>query len=227
MMNGLWHEGAALLVFIFSHSLTNRPAIRQWAARRLGSDRRVTLAYSALSLGLLAWIIVALRQAPFYALWEQTDWARWLPPIFMLPACLLTVGGMLTPNPFSIGPGGQRYDCERPGLLRLTRHPILWALIFWSLSHIPPNGDVAALMMFLPMALLATAGPWLLDRRRRHQWGEAQWQRMTALTQRCHRAMLREMGWMPWIGGFILYCGLLAMHPWVIGAWPLPVYFGG
>lgn len=222
MTLGLWHEIAAVAVFLFSHSLTNRPAVRRWAMARLGSQRRFTIAYSCLSLLLLGWMIAALRAAPIIALWDQQPWMRWLPPIAMLPVCLLAVTGMTAPNPFSIGPGATGFDPDHPGLLRLTRHPILWALALWSLSHIVPNGDVAALILFVPMALLALAGPHLLDRRRHRLWGDDEWHRLTRLTNRPHLSMIGEIGLWRGVGGVILYLALITLHPWAIGAWPWP-----
>ena len=221
-MDGLWQEILAVSVFLFSHSLTNRPALRRWAIQRLGHSRRFTLGYSVLSLFLLAWIIVTVREAPVLVVWTQMPWMRWVPPLIMLPVCLLAVMGLLAPNPFSIGPGPDGYDPDHPGILRLTRHPVLWALSLWAAAHTIANGTVAALILFVPMLLLSLIGPVLLDRRRQRQWGAAEWRHQTALTQRIHPALWREIGWRPWLGGLLLYGGLIALHPWIIGRWPLP-----
>lgn len=220
MTGGLWQLALAVAIFLVSHSLTNRPDLRRRAEARLG---RVgfTLVYSALSLVLLAWIIAAYAAAPTLALWPQEAWMRWVPVTAMLPACLLLAGGMATPNPFSIGPGGRGFDPARPGLLRLTRHPVLWGLALWAGAHILPNGDVAALMVFVPLLLLALAGPKVLESKRRRTLGR-RWDEMAALTARLDAAMLREVG--PWrvLWGLILYKALLLAHEPVIGASPLP-----
>ena len=53
----------AFAAFFLSHSIPVRPPIRRMLDRSLGS-RGFTLAYSALSLGVLAWLIGAAARAP-------------------------------------------------------------------------------------------------------------------------------------------------------------------
>lgn len=221
MTGGLWQLALAVAVFLASHSAATRPAFRARAEALLG---RVgfTLAYSALSLLLLAWAIAAYGNAPTVVLWPQAPWMRWVPALAMLPACLLLAIGMTTPNPFSIGPGGRGFAPERPGVLRLTRHPVLWGLAFWAGAHILPNGDVAALLLFVPLLLLALAGPRLLESKRRRTLGEAEFSRLTALTDRPSAAMLSEIGWRRVLAGLALYVALVALHQPVIGVSPAP-----
>lgn len=219
-MGGLWHLALAVAVFLISHSLTNRPGFRVRAEAMLGGRTGFTIAYSLVSLALLAWIIAAYAAAPTLMVWGQAPWMRWVPVLAMAPACLLLVGGLATPNPFSIGPGGKGFDSAHPGLLRLTRHPMLWGLALWAGAHIIPNGDVAALMVFVPLLLLALAGPTVLDRKRRRTLPN--WDRLAAVTGRPRWAMLREIG--PWrvIFALLAYQALLLAHEPVIGVSPLP-----
>lgn len=210
----------AVAIFLVSHSLTNRPGLRRPIEARLG---RVgfTIAYSILSLALLAWVIAAYIAAPMVPVWDQARWMRWVPALAMIPACVLLAAGMSTPNPFSIGPGGRGFDPARPGILRLTRHPVLWGLALWAGAHIVPNGDAAALLVFVPLLALALAGPNLLDRKRKREMGE-RWEVLAAATARPTRAMLREMGVVRVLAGLALYGALVALHPMVIGASPAP-----
>lgn len=219
-MSGLWHLALAVAIFLFSHSLTNRPGFRARAEAVMGGKTGFTIAYSLLSLVLLAWIIAAYAAAPTLVLWGQQPWMRWVPVLAMGPACLLLVVGMASPNPFSIGPGGKGFDPARPGMLRLTRHPMLWGLALWAGAHIIPNGDVAALMVFVPLLALALAGPAVLDRKRRRSLPD--WDRLAAATNRPSWSMLREIG--PWrvIFAMLFYKALLLAHEPVIGVSPLP-----
>jgi len=149
---------------------------------------------------------------------------RWLPILALPVACQLWVTGMSSPNPFSIGPGGRNFDPRRPGILRLTRHPVLWGLGLWSGAHILPNGHVAALLLFGPMLAMAAAGPVLLDAKRRAALGPEEWRRLTAATRQPAdgRALVVEIG--PWrlVGGLVLFAVLLGLHSLVIGLSPLP-----
>lgn len=211
----------AVAAFLISHRLTNHPVLRRAAQAWLGR-RGFTIAYSILSLLLLAWIIHAFRQAPLIPLWDQAAWMRWVPPLVMPWACLLAAAGLMAPNPLSIGRGGRGFDPDRPGILRLTRHPVLWAAVLWAAAHVVPNGDVAALVVFLPLLALAVAGPWVLDSKFKQRLGDDEWRRLAARTGVPRQSMLKEMGWRPVLLGLGVYVILLALHPWVIGAWPLP-----
>lgn len=221
MTGGLWQLVLAVVLFLASHSLTNRLGFRRRAEAVLGGSRGFTIAYSVLSLLLLAWMIAAYIHAPTVLLWGQEPWMRWVPPLVMPIVCVLAVAGLTTPNPFSIGPGAKGFDPSRPGILRLSRHPVLWAAGLWAGAHIVPNGDAAALILFAPMLLLAVAGPAMLDRKRRRTLGFEQWSALAAIP-RAPVAMLRELGWKRILGGLVLYAALLHLHQPVIGASPLP-----
>jgi len=220
MTGGLRHLALAMVLFLASHSLTTRPGFRRRGEAVFGRAG-FTAAYSILSLALLAWMIAALRAAPVIPLWEQAPWMRLVPLVAMVPASVLAVAGLTTPNPFSIGPGGRGFDPGRPGILRLTRHPVVWALALWAGAHLVANGTVAALMLFAPLLLLALAGPVLLDSKRRRALGEAEWRRLTGYP-RAWRPALAETGWRRLAGGLALYAALLLLHPVVIGFSPLP-----
>lgn len=220
MTGGIFHLILALLVFAISHSLTNLPALRNPAERVLGRGGFMA-AYSVLSLVLLAWMIAAYRDAPTLVLWVQEGWMRWIPAIAMIPASLLIGIGVASPNPFSIGPGRRGYDPARPGILRLTRHPVLWGLAIWAAAHVVPNGDAAALILFVPLIGLAFAGPPMLEKKRRRTLGEAEFDRLAARTDRPAWAMVPETGWRILVG-VALYGLLFAAHEPVIGVSPWP-----
>lgn len=221
MTGGIGQLVLAVAVFLASHSLTNRPTFRARAEAALGGSRGFTIAYSLVSLLLLAWMIAAYVAAPMVLLWGQAPWMRWVPPLVMPVACVLAVAGLTTPNPFSIGPGGRGFDPARPGILRLTRHPVLVAAGLWAGAHVIPNGDVAALILFAPLLLLALAGPRMLDRKRRRTMGFEHWSRLAAIPFDAV-AMVRETGWKRIAGGLALYVALLHLHQPVIGASPFP-----
>lgn len=223
MTGGLWQLGLAVAVFLASHSLTNLSVLRRPAEAIFGR-RGFIIVYSAISLLLLAWMIAAVRAAPIEPVWPKAWWTLWVPPVVMPFACILAVAGLSGPNPFSIGFGRQEFDPSRPGITRLTRHPIPWALGLWAGAHMIPNGDRAGLLLFTPLLLSALAGPYVLDARRRRALGEKEWQRLGAKTGRLSqwRAALREIGWKPVLGGLVFYAALMALHPVVIGLPPHP-----
>lgn len=218
----LWHLLLAMAVFLASHAIPARKGLRDRAAAVFGNTG-YHIAYSLLSIAVVVWLIAAYAGAPYVEVWEPRPWMRWPPFVAMLFASILLVAGLGTPNPFSLGRGGRGYDPARPGILRLTRHPLLWALILWAGAHIPANGDVSSLILFLPLLLLALAGPALMERKRRRELGE-RWTELAAGTGRGVVAV-REIG--PWrlLGGVGVYAALLHFHPYVIGVSPLPYAF--
>jgi uncharacterized membrane protein len=222
LTGSIWHLIGAVLVFLGSHSLTNMKHLRA-PAQRLVGKRGFYVGYSIVSVLLLAWMIAAYADAPTVVLWPQAGWMRWVPPLAMLVAAPLGVIGLTSANPFSIGPGGARFDASRPGIVRLTRHPVVWALALWSGAHIVPNGDAAALTMFVPLFALALMGPRILDARRRNALGAGNWQRLAdeVASVPLSTALRQIAGWKP-LAGLAVYALLLALHQPVIGVSPLP-----
>lgn len=223
LTGSIWHLVAALAVFLASHSLTNLKPFRERAQRLVGK-RGFYGIYSAISILLLVWMIAAYIASPTVVVWDQQPWMRWAPAIAMLFACLLGAAGLSTPNPFSIGPGGSGFEPKRPGIVRLSRHPVVWALALWAGAHAVPNGDVAALLLFVPLLGLALLGPRILDAKRRASLGEAEWRRLADAAARPWRAaeLLREVGAGRILAGLALYAALVFLHQPVIGVSPLP-----
>jgi uncharacterized membrane protein len=139
---------AAFAAFFLTHSLPIRPPLRPVLQSALGPTG-FTLAYSALSLAVLAWLIGAAGRAPFVVLWDWVAWQVHVPLVAMLPVCLILALTIGRPNPFWFGGAGdERFDPACPGIVRLNRHPLLLALAVWSGAHAVPNGDLAHLILF-------------------------------------------------------------------------------
>lgn len=140
----------------------------------------------------------------------------------MFPVCLILALATARPNPFSFGRAQNgHFDPARPGLVRLTRYPLLLALALWAGTHLLANGDLAHAILFGTFAGFALLGMRLIDRRRQRQMGTA-WDRLDA-TRR--QTLLLPMSW-PEVAprlvlGAGLYAGLLWLHPWLFGVNPL------
>jgi uncharacterized membrane protein len=219
-----WFEFAlAYVVFFLSHSLPVRPPLRPWLQARLGATGFM-LAYSALSLAVLAWLIGAAGRAPYVGLWDWAPWQVHVPLTVMGPVCLILALSIGRPNPFSFGGArNERFDPARPGIVRWSRHPLLSALALWAAAHVVPNGDLAHVILFGTFAGFALLGGRLIDRRKRREMG-AEWQRL-----RMAVAAAPRLSW-PASGGtfarlaacIALYATLLWAHPVLFGVSPLP-----
>lgn len=213
-----WGEfAAAMVLFLGSHALTARPALKASLVARLG-QRGFTLAYSVLSLALLGWVIVAAGRAPFVALWMPVAWQGWAALGLMLVASVLASQALAGVNPLSFGSRAAPFDPERPGIAGLSRHPLLLALALWALAHLLANGDLAHLLLFGPMGAFALAGMAVIDVRKRRSMPD--W---SALAR---NAPL--IGWprdglplWPTLAGVALWGAMILLHPVVIGPDPL------
>ena len=220
-----WGEYAlAFAVFFVTHSVPIRPPMRPWLVARLG-HAGFGLGYSALSLGVLAWLIGAAGRAPYVPLWPWAAWQNHVVLALMLPVCLLLALSVARPNPFSFGGArNDRFDPARPGIVRLTRHPLLLALAVWAGAHLVANGDLAHAILFATFAGFAALGMRLVDRRNQRDMG-ATWHHIDA-ARRQAPLLPQPMSW-PFAVirlalGIGLYAVLLWLHPWLFGVSPIP-----
>lgn len=214
---------AAFGAFFLSHSLPLRTVIRQRLVALMG-PRSFILAYSALSLAVLGWVIGAAGRAPYVPLWPWQPWQLAVPLGVMLLVCLVLALSLGRPNPFSFGGmANDRFDPVHPGLVRWTRHPLLLALGLWAGAHLVPNGDLAHVILFGTFAVFAFLGMGIVDRRRARMLGP-EWQRL-----RAEVAMAPSGSWriipedvFRTLAGTALYAGLIWLHPLLFGVSPLP-----
>jgi len=228
-MSGWGEYAAAWAAFLASHAAPVQPPVRAWLVARLGRTGYLA-GFVALSLAALAWLVVAAGRAPWVPLWEPAAWQRWVPNLAMPLVCLLIAHALAAPNPLSFGGRAAGFDPDRPGIAGVARHPLLWALALWSAAHLPPNGDLAHVLLFGGFAVFALAGMRAIDRRLQRQRGMPEWQRLARLSSTLPLAALVSGRWRPGLrlsparilAGFALWLGLLALHPWATGLSPLP-----
>lgn len=216
-MSGWGEYALAWAAFLLSHALPVRPGVKARLVRWLGTGG-FGLAYGAVSLAALGWLIVAAGRAPFVPLWDGATWHRPFAQGAMLAACLLIALAALAPNPLSFGGWrNDRFDPARPGVAGLVRHPWLAALVLWSAGHLPANGDLAQALMFAGFAGFAVLGMVMIDRRRRRAFGPAAWARLAG-----GRASPPPFWPLRLAGGLALWWALATLHPSVIGpaVWP-------
>jgi uncharacterized membrane protein len=234
--NGWLDLAMAFVLFLASHSLPARPAVRGRLVAALGEAGYLVL-YSTISMLALAWLIVAAGRAPFLEVWAFAPWQLWVPNLAMPVFCLLVAFGVAAPNPLSFGGrASQRFDPDKPGIAGGTRHPLLWALALWSASHLVPNGDLAHVLLFGGFTLFAVLGMVAIDRRLKRSLGDAEWERLARRTSLVPFAPFASGRWRPstasinteflvrLLGGAALYVTFLFLHEPVIGVSPFPIW---
>src|SRR5690606_32649938 len=159
----------AMVLFVGGHFVASSAPARAPAAARMG-ERAFAGVYSLAAIALLAWMIWAYGRAPVVPLWNPAEWMYWLPAIFMVPATLLAVCAVSQDNPTAVMQHLRAGERPAPGILAVTRHPLMWAIALWALAHIPPNGTAADLVFFGGFAVLALHGTLAIDAKKRRQW---------------------------------------------------------
>jgi uncharacterized membrane protein len=232
--NGWVDLALAFALFLASHAVPARPPVRRALAGRIG-ERAYLLAYSLVSIVALGLLIMAAGRAPYVELWSMKEWHMGVPQLVMAFVCLLIAFAIAAPNPLSFGGGApDAFDPDHPGIAGVARHPLLLALALWSLAHLVPNGDLAHALVFGLSAAFALAGMLMIDRRKKRQWGEAEWNRLAAQTSMVPFAALLSGRWRPdptslgtaalirLLASIILYLGLVALHEPLIGVAATP-----
>ena len=228
-LEGFGEVAAALAVFFASHSLPALPGLRARLIGLLGRRLYLVL-HSLVGTVTLVWLIVATLDAPYVELWGYHDGTRWVPLLVMPFACMLLVAGLTSPNPFSLGIGAGSFDPARPGVVAVTRHPVLWAATLWALAHLAANGELRAVLLFGALGGFSLMGTRLFDHRRTQQMGETEWRQLAAGTSNlplaallAGRASLGPSAALLWRAGLGLavYAVILVLHGALFGRSPL------
>jgi uncharacterized membrane protein len=218
----------AAIFFAGIHQVVAGTTVRDRAVGAVG-ERGYRVAFSLASLIGLVWFVAAYNRAPYVMTWGMLEWWKPFAIVLMLPAALLVVIGLTTPNPTSLG---QEERAAQPahGVVRVTRHPFLVGVGLWALVHLIGNGDVASLVFFATWAVVALAGAVSIDRKRRRLLGAA-WEPFAAETSVVPFAAIAagrnrfspgEIGVWRWGAAFVFYALLLGGHAAVIGVSPFP-----
>jgi len=218
----------AALFFIGIHLGIAGTRLRDRAIAALGR-RGYGAAFSLASVAGLAWLILAYNRAPYLASWGMLVWWKPVAVALMLPATLLAVIGLASPNPTAVAQEARL--AEPPtGILRVTRHPFLTGVGLWALVHLIGNGDLASLVFFAGFAVVALAGTVSIDAKRRRLSGAA-WQGFAGQTSILPFAAIAagrnrfrpgEIGLWRWAAALLAYALMLGGHGPVIGVSPFP-----
>jgi len=210
----------AISVFLLAHIIPAYKPLRNGLADLMG-ERPFLAAYGTLSTVLMIWLFWAYFDAPYVELWSFAEWMRWVPLLAMPVSCILVTTGLGSPNPLSISfISVEKYDENKPGIVALTRHPAIWGLFLWSASHIIPNGDLAAVLMFSLLSLLGLYGPVSLNMKRKHRLGTEEWERLNTAAKQSSLS-LTDVGLGKIALGLVIYGILLYFHGDVIGVEPV------
>src|SRR4051812_8342713 len=168
------HLAAATTAFLMTHFVPSTPlrpmlvgAMGEWPYRG---------AYSLVAFATLGWMIWAYNAAPLEPLWPGLR----LAPLLLMPFAFVLLACGYWRNPTLVG-AERLLKSEDParGMIRITRHPLMWAITLWSLSHVLARGDVKSVIFFGGLFALAALGTVSMDHRKQ---ANPDWARFAAVT---------------------------------------------
>ena len=216
--------GVATAAFVLTHFVPSTP-LRAALTGSIGERGYLGL-YSLVAFGTLGWMIFAYGRAPTEPLWPGI---RLVPAVSMPFAFVFIVGGLLSKNPTAVGLQ-KLLSAEDParGIVRVTRHPLMWGILLWAGAHVLARGDLKSLLFFGAFLLVAGLGTRLIDASRARDMPEA-WKRFAALTSNVpfvaiaegrNRFRPVEIGPVKVLFALILYGGTMLTHRWLFGVLP-------
>ncbi|MDH5773046.1 MAG: NnrU family protein [Rhodospirillaceae bacterium] len=219
-----------IAIFIVAHMLPAIGPLRRGIIKTIGKTPYI-VGFSLMSLGLLGWVGIAYAEAPYRELWVLPGFILWLPALLMPLATILLVAVFTNPNPLSIALKSDGFNENKMGVVAITRHPLLVALLLWSVSHMVINGDMASVLLFGLFTIMSLGGPVSIEKRKKQKMSADQWQRLSAATSFMPfwamvagraRLNIATIGWPTIVAGLVLYGVLFYLHPEFIGAMPHP-----
>ena len=203
----------AMALFVATHFLMSHP-LRRPIVGALG-EKGFLGVYSLVSLVLLFWAVRAYGDAVGVQLWVAPFWLVVLGWLAMLKAAILFAGSLMAPNPALVQADGLLERVDEPrGVMRITRHPMMWSFAIWALVHILVSGRSDTLVLAGGILILALIGAAAQDVKKRALIGE-RWAAYTARTS--YWPHLRWPGIAPVIAGLALYVLLVFIHPLIAG----------
>lgn len=204
----------ATAAFIATHFVSSTP-LRPALVARIG-ERPYQGLYTLVAFITLGWMGWAFSQAPREPLYAGL---RDIPYVVMPFAFVLLACGFGR-NPTIVG-ADKLLKSEDParGMIRITRHPIMWSFILWAAAHILARGDVKSLIFFGGLFLVAGLGTILMDARKRSNPDFQRFEAVSsnvpfvAILQGRNRIVWREIGWLRPAIGIAAYFGTLSFHP--------------
>jgi uncharacterized membrane protein len=220
---------AASGFFVLIHFGVSGTRLRDVLVARLGAGP-YRGAFAVASLVGIVWMTRAYRRAPAVDLWGQLIGLRPLAFALVLIAFLFVGIGLATPSPTRVGMEtklAQGTQIVR-GIVRITRHPFLWGVGLWAFVHLIVNGDLASVILFGSLLLLALGGTVSIDAKRRRSCGD-QWSQFVQATSNVPfaaiaagrnqlRPALREIGILRPVIAIAAYALFFVFHGRLLGA---------
>jgi uncharacterized membrane protein len=215
MNASLWNLVAANTAFVGTHFVMSHP-LRAGLVKALGA-KGFQIAYSLVSFATLGWVYFAFIAAPPADLPGSGDIGWIIATVLTWPAMVL-LAGSFAGNPALPTPmAAAQARAEPKGVFRVTRHPMMWAIGLWALSHMVLFWSLRTMITALAMGVLALVGAKLQDAKKEMLMGDAwaAWERRTSYWPRW--GQLLSVGAVPLVLGTALWLAGSWFHLWRAG----------
>lgn len=210
-MDGLVTLVKASALFVGTHFVMSHP-LRARMVARLG-EKGFSAVYSLVSFATLGWMIWVFWHLPKgESWWLPTDGVWIASSLLTLLAAVLFVGSFAG-NPALPQPGAASLAEREPsGMMRVTRHPMMWGFALWALAHILVAPRADSLVFNGALLFLALAGAAGQDRKKAATMGAA-WQHWVSRTSYWPRlSRLGGIGIRTWLLGILLWLAATWAH---------------
>jgi len=206
---------AANIAFVGTHFAMSHP-LRKAMVNALGAGG-FQAAYSLVSLATLGWVYFAFTAAPPADLPGSGE-AGWIAAtLITLPAMILLAGSLIG-NPALPTPMAEAQARAEPkGVFIVTRHPMMWGIGLWALSHLVLFWSLRTMVTALAIGTLALVGAKFQDAKKEVLMGDAwaAWESKTSYWPRWGK--LLGVGAVPLLVGTALWLAFSWVHLWRAG----------
>ncbi len=233
MEQGIGFLALAVAFFVGIHAVPAIGSVRAAAVGAMG-ENAFRGVFSLVSAAGMVWVVWAYIQAPVLdnVLWTGRHGAKHTALWMMAISFILFVCSLTSPNPTIAGAEKLlKKDEPAKGIIRVTRHPLMWSFGLWGIAHLVNRTDPASLLLFGGMAFLALAGTVMLDNKKKRLFPE-EWERFSAVTSnipfaaivsRRNRLVVSEIGWWRIVLGLAIFVAVaLYGHEWAFGSRTIP-----
>jgi uncharacterized membrane protein len=216
-----------MAAFVLTHIGMATAASRDGIVARFGEKGFQGL-YALVSFALLGAAMYVYRDLEPVPLWVAPTGAWHVATLVMLLASILFVGSVTPANKALAGVPVT--DRPASGVLRITRHPMMWSFALWAVVHATLSGSLPTVILALGVGALALLGAAHQDLKKRRLLGEtwARYERETSYwpfgAQLAGRQPWGALwpGLVPVLGGVALWALLTFVHPVLMKAPMVP-----
>jgi uncharacterized membrane protein len=220
---------AATAFFLLIHFGVSGTRLRDVLVARMGAGP-YRGAFALTSVVGIVWMSRAYGRAPDIELWGQLVSLHPMAAVLVFIAFLYVGIGLATPSPTVAGMESTLAQGAATvrGIVRITRHPFLWGVGLWAIAHLIVNGDLASVILFGALLVLALGGTVSIDAKRRRNFG-AEWRRFAEVTSNVPFAAiaagrnqflpaLREIGILRPVIAIVAFAVIMYFHGQLFGA---------